>query len=340
MIINNKLGIHAIAGTDNPDRRLDVLFLHGLGGDAFSTWRHDNEYFWPEVLGADFPDSAVWTIAYGAVASQWIEDVMPMEDRAENLLNHMVLKGIGDRPFALITHSMGGLIAKYIITQAAQSNLPDYQKIAENCQGVVFLAVPHNGSGWSDLLGYAQVLVRGNKIVEQLSKDSSALRQLDKNFSQCCQRQKLVCHAFIETKEVRLNKKLFGIIPIPKGLKVVSESSASSSFLSKPPVPMDDDHLSICKLSDKEDQLYENIQLIIRDYLAQANQNVKPNHINAQIPRFQQAVLTGRLTKLHEQLARLQAQYDLETREEEKMRMEALIQQKQASLQQLETVTL
>ena len=194
---------------------------------------------------------------------------MPMEDRAENLLNHFVNKGIGKRPFALVAHSMGGLIAKYMLTQAESSNDPDYNEIAANCRGVVFLAVPHNGSGWGNLLNYARVLVRGNKIVTQLSKDDSALRQLSKNFRQFSQRKKLACYAFIETKEIRVRPKVLGFItmPIPKGIKIVSESSAGDTELVKPPVTMDDDHLSICKLTSKNDQLYINMQRIIQTYL-------------------------------------------------------------------------
>ena len=37
------LGIHPLAGTDNLNRKLDLLFIHGLGGDAFSTWQYENK---------------------------------------------------------------------------------------------------------------------------------------------------------------------------------------------------------------------------------------------------------------------------------------------------------
>ncbi|WP_158278894.1 esterase/lipase family protein [Leucothrix arctica] len=268
--MKNNLGIHAIAGTENSQRKLDVLFIHGLGGDAFTTWQYENkaEYFWPKGLVGDFPEVGVWTIAYGATPSRWVEDVMPMERRATNLLKQFVLSGIGKRPFTFVAHSMGGLIAKYILTQAEISNDPDYQEVADNCRGVIFLAVPHAGSGGSNALGYVNVLVRGNYILKQLAKDSAALNNVDNHFRQLSKRKGLRNYAFIETKEVRIRTKLLCFFSIPKGIKIVSETSASATELAEPPVPMEDDHLSICKLDSKDNLLYQSVIDIIKKYLA------------------------------------------------------------------------
>jgi len=344
---NNKTGIIPIAGTENSTRELDILFIHGLGGDAFSTWQYENnnKYFWPKALSSDFPNIGIWTIGYGATASEWIEDVMPMEDRTENLLNLLTLKDIGKRPFLLIAHSMGGLIAKYLLIQAAQSNNPTYQAIANNCQGIVFLAVPHNGSGWSNVLDYARIIVRGNEIVRQLSKDSSFLRQLNNNFTQLSDRQGYDCYAFFETKEVRVRKKIFGLIPLSKGIKVVSESSASGSFLKEPAIPMDDDHLSICKLHSKEDQLYGNIVRIIKAYItlnSEINEetSVQPSLLKSQtmqkkIVEINSSRNQKRLARLYDQLEAMQTEYDLETRVEEKMRIEQKIKAKKNDINKL-----
>ena len=346
---SNKTGILPIAGTENSNRDLDILFIHGLGGDALSTWQYENnnKYFWPQALISDFPNIGIWTIGYGATASSWVEDVMSMEDRTENLLNLLSLKNIGKKPFVLIAHSMGGLIAKYILTQAAQSNNPNYQAIANNCQGIVFLAVPHNGSGWSNVLDYTRIIVRGNEIVRQLSKDSSSLRQLNNNFTQLSNRQGYDCYAFFETKEVRVRKKIFWFIPFSKGIKVVSESSASGSFLKEPAIPMDDDHLSICKLQSKEDQLYKNILRIINTYLtscSEANAN-KETSIQPSLPKSHtiQKKITeidlsrnkNRLDRLYNQLEAMQKEYDLETRVEEKMRLEPRIEAKQNDINKI-----
>ena len=268
----NNNGVFPVGGTDNKRRLLDLVFVHGLGGDAYSTWtrNEDDTLFWPKWLADDFKDIGVWTVGYGATASRWVEDEMPMEDRGLNLLNHLSLKGIGKRPLVFVTHSMGGLITKQILDQSDRSNKSEYKLIAENCTGVAFIAVPHDGSGLADILDYARVFIRGNKIVEQLQKDDVSLRKLANSFGQYAQRTSLRCISFYETKEVRVRKRSWKSLWLkpPVGMKIVSESSASGNFVQDPPLPLDDDHISICKLGSRDAQLYGNILGFIEKHMS------------------------------------------------------------------------
>lgn len=52
------------------DPRLNVLFVHGLGGDPVSTWCYEgglaDGYFWPRWLAEDITGLAVYSVGYPA----------------------------------------------------------------------------------------------------------------------------------------------------------------------------------------------------------------------------------------------------------------------------------
>jgi hypothetical protein len=73
--------------------RASVIFVHGLGGHAYDTWRRDpkknaadDASFWPLWLAQDVDGITVYTLAYEAPASNWLGTSMPLQDRAVNVL--------------------------------------------------------------------------------------------------------------------------------------------------------------------------------------------------------------------------------------------------------------
>ena len=144
-----------VANTEKPDRTADVVFLHGLNGDAWLTWgatREGNEYslksFWPRWIGEDFQDLGVWSVQYDAASSNWTGSAMPIGDRATNVLELLAVSGLGKRPLIFITHSMGGLIVKQMLHDLhTNTNVaPDWKPIYSNTRGIAFFSTPHNGS--------------------------------------------------------------------------------------------------------------------------------------------------------------------------------------------------
>jgi hypothetical protein len=98
--------------------RVNVVFVHGLGGHAYDTWRRngDDGTLWPAWLARDIPGLAAWTLAYDAPPVNWFGTGMALQDRARNvlecLLGQPALRG---QPLVFVGHSLGGLVVKQVL---------------------------------------------------------------------------------------------------------------------------------------------------------------------------------------------------------------------------------
>jgi hypothetical protein len=53
------------SGLQAPKYDVDIVAIHGLGGDAYKTWRHDNGTLWlRDSLLKDLPSARVFTYGY------------------------------------------------------------------------------------------------------------------------------------------------------------------------------------------------------------------------------------------------------------------------------------
>ena len=91
------IGPHATAA---PPPLLDVIFVHGLGGDGNATWAPEGlTESWLDWLAQDIPSIAILSLSYPAGATKWTIDGegMALPDRAANLIPTMLYYGIGSR---------------------------------------------------------------------------------------------------------------------------------------------------------------------------------------------------------------------------------------------------
>ncbi len=263
-------GLHWIAGTKEDGRLLDVVFVHGLGGDARTTWmadKDDHNSFWPGWLAKDVQGIGVWTLGYAADASKWKEETMPLADRGNQVLDLLCNEGLGRRPIAFITHSMGGIVVKQILRNADSFGVTCFDEILTQTRGIAFIATPHSGAHIANFAQLAAAVYRTNEHVGELAAHDSRLRELHGWFlNRYLKGRAVVCRTYCEKRELRPEIPLLGV-RLPKGILVVDETSAEPNIPGERAIPLDEDHVSICKPLDRKSQLYRGMLRFVRECL-------------------------------------------------------------------------
>jgi predicted alpha/beta hydrolase family esterase len=257
-------GLSAIANCQSADRTCDVIYVHGLGGGSYSTWSlgADSQAFWPSWIGADFPNAGVWTLGYHADVSAWTNESMPLADRGTAILESLANDGIGERPIVFITHSMGGILVKQILRHATSFGVKRWESIATNTRGIAFLATPHAGADLAGFAEFARLVLRTNEQVGELRAHHPRLRELHSWFLKFHGDRKFVCRTFCETRAVRPG--LFGF-SLPAGVLVVDQTSAEPHVPGEVAIPLDEDHVSICKPADRNAPLYKSLRRFLKE---------------------------------------------------------------------------
>ena len=252
------------------ERQLDVVFVHGLGGDPIATWRSgtDENTSWPHWLALEFGTQiGVWSLGYAAAPSKWqgipffggkdpdAGAAMSLPRRAENALDRLVGAGIGQRPLCFITHSLGGLLVKSILRRSADSQFaPERLQVVEQCRGVLFLATPHHGSRLADLAAALKVYLPSVSTLD-LKDNDDHLMDLYEWYRSYAPSHHILTRSYYENKETK------GVVI------VVSRSSADPGVAgdtARGPTPLDRDHLEISKPRNRQDQVYIGSTQLIR----------------------------------------------------------------------------
>jgi hypothetical protein len=248
-----------VANTDDAGRAGDVVFVHGLGGNPRAYWMANEdkpETFWPAWIGEDVPGVGVWSLGYDAAKFTWQGSAMPLANRAEHALALLDTDGIGERPIVFITHSLGGLLVKQMIRHGLSYGDPRWQAIADQTRGVCFIATPHSGS---DIANFVKFLTRflSTVAVTDLKANDPRLLELNKWYRN---------HAFQNFKtEAYCETRVTGWQGL--GVIVVDQSSADPGIPGVVPIPLEDDHLSICKPASRESLLYKRVRRFVKECL-------------------------------------------------------------------------
>lgn len=244
----------------------NIVFVHGLSGDWFDTWHStdtlipnsscilksikDPHYF-PFMISNAFPTTAVYSVGYSISVSRWTGTTMSLQDRAKNLFKLFFRRKLFKRPILFITHSMGGLVIKQLWRQFYDSTY-----IRSSVRGIIFLATPNGGAY---LAGCANTCLDIDKTcgcidfatkptitLNELDPKSEILHDLDNWYQD---------HQIPFQRGYAENEPLFGLF------KIVDEYSVGENA-----IPINADHISICKPSGQDDPIYLEISQTIENF--------------------------------------------------------------------------
>src|SRR5260370_38361276 len=108
-------------GSSRGEKRANVIFLHGLGGDPRTTWQHgqDDQSFWPRWLVDDIAGLDVFSVGYESPVSRWNGTAMHLTACADNVLSRILARSqLQAGQLILIGHSLGGLVIKQFLRTA------------------------------------------------------------------------------------------------------------------------------------------------------------------------------------------------------------------------------
>ncbi|KAK7310497.1 hypothetical protein RJT34_08051 [Clitoria ternatea] len=211
---------------------LDVVFVHGLRGGPYKTWRIaedksstmstlvekiDEEAgklgtFWPgEWLSSDFPDARACLTGDPSLnpsnssgkcfmqtnLTQWSGASLPLQEVSSMLLEKLVAAGIGNRPVVFVTHSLGGLVVKQILHKAKEER---FDNLVKNTVGIVFYSCPHFGSKLADMPWRMGFVLRPAPTIGELRSGSSRLIELNDYIRHLHKKRMLDVLSFCETK--------------------------------------------------------------------------------------------------------------------------------------------
>lgn len=179
---------------------------------------------------------------------------------------------MGQRPIVWIGHSMGGLIIKSIIVQAAQHPDPEVQNICKNTKGIIFLGTPHKGSPIAKLKQSTSAILWVSAEVQDMKEGNNTLLKLNEDFL------KLMHNGRDDVEIASLGEGRQTIMTSWKlPLLIVAENSSrlelGEFYLTS------DDHLGLSKPMCRQSFLYQRLEKLIRNATKPGKEELEEEHL-------------------------------------------------------------
>ena len=225
-----------------------VIFIHGLGGHAYNTWRKDVsvDRFWPHWLGEEIQGLNIWSFSYSAPPSNWLGTTLDLDQLATNLYQQLTISLDSELPIVFICHSLGGVLVKQLVREiVSQSDTrPDAKFFVKRLVGIIFIATPHAGSQYAKYASALRLFVWPSVATQALVENSAQLRELNVWYRN---RNSSIKHQiYMESRSLLLGR-------------VVNPSSADAAIRGVFATSIERNHIDIAKPISKEDQIYKGV---------------------------------------------------------------------------------
>ncbi len=226
-----------------------LLFIHGLGGDE-KTWgsfpnliRDDTKLNRFDVKIYEYPTSLIRAKSIVSIFSKPLSWLTPqtklpkIQEIAQGLKTEIENRYKEYDEIYLITHSMGGLVAKkYLIDE-----MKIHQRENLRVKKLLLYAVPNNGSNWGILSK-----VYNHEQIEQLGKSSDFIDFLN-----------------TDSASLKLEEYVDTLYVIGTQDEVVDKQSSQATWANKKLETLHKGHMGIVKPEDEKDLSY----IVFRNFI-------------------------------------------------------------------------
>ena len=237
------------------DVSANVIFVHGLANQGESAFGMNDNVSWKSLLSTQIPNAKLWIFEYDASRSirpRKDTTPLPLVQRAETFRTELVInKNDFDKtPLIFVSYSLGGLVTKQLLTDT-YSHKKDIGWLLDVCRGVVFIATPHKGQRFANVLhNIANCLT--SPLIDELRKNQPSLTQLNKRFEGYFNELQPEVEVLIETRPYLSQV-------------VVPEESADPRLPHVYPKLIEKHHLDICKVTSVEESVYKLTKILIEN---------------------------------------------------------------------------
>jgi len=160
------------------DRDKVIIFIHGVTASNEKSWRNPTTgAYWPELIQADpdFKEYGTYLLGYYSPTFAKASTIAEIANRELQRLKDEGLLS-PDKQVVIIAHSMGGLVAKEMLTQLNRLNREESDRL-DRIKGVIFLSSPAQGAKLGE---YASWLSLNPQFANMQPSDLNAfLQQLE-----------------------------------------------------------------------------------------------------------------------------------------------------------------